>query len=154
MKILTIVLFLSILAGCSVHQVKSLEEEEYCSPRALKHLSDEPTRDIKIQSKMEKGQADKKGQILQEIMKKLSVEGKKCFQESLDKKVVSIDRSVCLVLSTSEKGSLSFLDFEDNSEPIPPEFHKCLENVFGNADYKAVPSVTVKQLFRFYIKSK
>lgn len=153
MKLFHSIILLSLIStGCSVSRVNSNKEEEYCSPRARKHL-EEPTNDKKIEEKVAKGQMDKKGQKLQEIFKKASAEGQTCFQDLLDKHLIfSSDQQVCLVISTSDKGALSFIDIEDNTNPITPEFQKCLINIFGSANYSEVPSVTATQMIRFHIR--
>lgn len=140
MKFLLSILLSSLLFSCSTNQrTDDFSISNNCTPRAQEQL--EKYQTPKLENEDEERKSIK---ALKEITAPIAIKAAdKCYYDS--KKQYQSTHNVCPVISTDSKGKVTFIDVEDNVNPLPAELKKCLTEVFSQGDYKAVPSKTFGQ---------
>lgn len=138
MKILFSLCFVLFLSACSTTK---FDKNVNCSPRALSYLNNDTKSNENAKSqKYEDGL---------KLMKTMSPDLQKCYQEMLDSGTIE-QYNLCTVININEKGKISFIDIDDHSTTLNPSFYKCVVKKFEAFDFSKFQSATIVTPFSFY----
>lgn len=139
----------TFLSSCSTYGPKDdFTIAGNCTPRAQAQLEKYQTPDLKNKEEQEKRTAEMKAITAPIANKAADV----CFYKS--KESYTSTYNVCPLISTNEKGTVVFIDVEDNLNKLPTKLHKCLTEAFAKGDYSKLPSTTFGQPLTLTPKSK
>jgi hypothetical protein len=155
-KILSVLTLIS-LSSCSSllpttpKVLPPFDQKVSCTPKSLIYL------DQKIQSsKRSVTEKIKAHQRYRSVIKTKLDAAQACYLKEVDlHKDVDYSYNVCMVVELNEEGSVSYLDIEDNSNPLPASVSKCLYDIFEIMEYRKVGGAGVfSQALRFEKNSK
>lgn len=157
MKNIVNVLILFSLASCSSilpttpKVLPPFDQKLNCTPKSLIYL------DQKIQSsKRSVTEKIKAHQRFRSVIKTKLDAAQACYLKEADQhKDIDYNYNVCMVVELNEEGSVSYLDIEDNNNPLPSSVSKCLYDIFEIMEYRKVGGAGVySQALRFENKKK
>jgi hypothetical protein len=150
-KILSVLVLIS-LSSCSSllpttpKVLPPFDQKVNCTPKSLIYL------DQKIQSsKRSVTEKIKSHQHYRSFVKTKLDAAHTCYLKEIEQhKDINYSYNVCMVVELNEEGSVSYLDIEDNNNPLPASVSKCLYDIFEIMDYKKVGSAGIfSQALRF-----
>lgn len=154
MKTLSAVCVLLSLVSCSTISTKPKSQAAFdpkvnCTPKSLIYL------DQTIQKNQRSvPEQIKAHQRYRNFVKTKLGAAQSCYVKDVQKsKDIDSNYNVCMVVELNEESNVSFLEIEDNSNPLPASVSKCLYDIFEVLDYKKVRGPGVfSHSFRFQIK--
>lgn len=155
MKNFSIICVLFAVSSCSSilptapKVLPPFDQKVNCTPKSLIYL------DQNIQTdKRSVNEKIKTHQRYRNVIKTKLDAAHACYLKEVDQhKDIDYSYNVCMVVELNEEGSISYLDIEDNNNPLPASVSKCLYDIFEIMDYKKVGGAGVfSQALRFEIK--
>lgn len=153
-KILSVLVLISFSSCSSIlptapKVLPPFDQKVNCTPKSLIYL------DQNIQGgKRSVNEKIKSHQRYRSFIKTKLDAAQTCYLKEVDQhKDIDYSYNVCMVVELNEEGSVSYLDIEDNNNPLPTSVSKCLYDIFEIMDYKKVGGPGVfSQALRFEIK--
>lgn len=137
MKIILYLIIFLTLASCSSFPLKpktlpAFDSKVNCTPKSLIYLDQSLQNDRRSMTEKIKGH-----QRFANFVKPKLDAVQSCYLKDLDKyKSSDYKFNVCMVVELNEESNISFLEIEDNNNPLPASLSKCLYDIFEIMDYK------------------
>lgn len=135
MKSLLISAMIFLGVSCSslapVKQLPPYNPQVNCSPKGLEFLK--KNGQFSQSSMTEK---IKRAQRFKRLISPHLDAASACYQESL-KSIPKQSYNVCVVVDLTAENEIFFLDIDDNTNHLPDNLYKCLDNIFYNVNYKS-----------------
>lgn len=155
MKKVLSVLALITMSACSTmtpapKQLSTFDQKINCTPKSLIYLDQTIQKDKR--SVTEKIKAFQRYRSF--VKTKLGLAQSCYVKEAAKYKDIDYNYNVCMVVELNEESNISFLEIEDNANPLPASVSKCLYDIFEIMDYKNVRGPGVfSHSFRFQTES-
>lgn len=144
---------LILLTSCSTllkpKTLAAYDPQVNCSPKSLIYLDQHLEKDQRSAAEKNKSQ-----QRYKNFIKTKLDAAHACYLKELDQhKDIDYKYNVCMVVELNEESNISYLEIEDNNNPLPASVSKCLYDIFEVLDYKKVGGPGVfSQSLRFEFK--
>lgn len=139
MKKIVGVLALITLSACSTmtspsKHTATFDQKINCTPKSQIYLDQNIQKDKRSVTEKNKSQ-----QRYRSFIKTKLNAAQSCYMKETEKyKDIEYKYNVCMVVELNEESNISFLEIEDNSNPLPASVSKCLYDIFEIMDYKNV----------------